>query len=273
MTSQSKQLKTCAAFVHDPYDIENPKKEVMIVPQYAAVECQTRLTADGEQSSCPTESDHDECASAVDSDTGSVSGANTTAPLQQLTIVRSDLTGFVPFVVYDPTVAMYSGMTLRCAAPHERLRPAALAQLFFGQLPTGTSDSVIVWLCRALAGAEVLYIERLMKRQQNYGAAAGNGSFTEDKCCMQVFVDACDAHAIITALHKKVLFDVSGVWVATNADECAILATHCEASHNATLVIPGTARLPSRTIVVEMATSTFVRGRRKQLPPPYTVAM
>jgi hypothetical protein len=155
--------------------------------------------------------------------------------------LRVDLSGKVPFFAFPDTVMDRTRQ--RSEAPPLNERPSTLRQIFFGQLPYKVSDAMVVWLCDTLAESEVLYIERVMQEKSRKG-------------CMQVFVDESDAEFIITALNKRVLFDRTGVWQAQTEEQLEALEVHCNSELNR---FKG---FPYRPMVVELATSTYVRRHR-----------
>jgi hypothetical protein len=166
--------------------------------------------------------------------------------------LRVGLLGKVPFIPFPAHVMDRS--RIRDAAPPLSQRPESLVQLFVGQLPFKVTDAMICWVCEEFAESEVLFIERITQENSRKG-------------CMQIYVDDSDADFIITAVNKRMILDTTGVWHAQNAEQQVAIEQHCQDERNR---FKGH---PFRPVVVERATSTYVRRRnaprsRSRSPPP-----
>jgi hypothetical protein len=128
---------------------------------------------------------------------------------------------------------------LRSRAPNPR--PAHVAQLFLGQVPFRITDGQLLHMFWALAGVDVLYIERVVQGDSKKG-------------CIKLFVHEDNAEAAMRAIHWRVLFDEHGFWVATNWEQYYTLQEHCDRS---LLWFRG---LPCKCAVLER--STYVANRK-----------
>jgi len=139
----------------------------------------------------------------------------------------------------------------------------ACCRLFIGQIPYGTPARQVEWMVFAASGCRVYFTETI---QGWTGARSPKG-------CAHTYCLPSDRDFILHALHRRVLVDDSGIWIAADDAQCQVLHEYCERMKN-----DKSLRFrdrPYQPMVVEDATSDFVpRHRTPQpgaaaLPPLY----
>ena len=183
------------------------------------------------------------------------------APVPPGTLHACALFGTVPFVPY-PTkefVQAENAAMMRGGADEGELE---LVRVFVGQLPYFVTDMQLAWLCHTFGGGTaVVFPERIMKRQ-----ACGERLPTG---CIHAFCTAAAAEALVEGMHKHLLIDDTGVWVARGKAEQAVLEAYVAAmKRDRTLRVP---HRPYDSVVVQLATSTFVP--HSLAPTPLSVAV
>lgn len=140
------------------------------------------------------------------------------------------------------------------ASPLVRFDKASCRRLFVGQIPYATPAAQVEWMVFAATGRRVYFTETI---QRWTGSRAPKG-------CAHTYCLAADADHIVATLHRRMLVDDSGVWIAADAQQVAALGDYCaamKADHKLRF-----RDRPYQPVVVELATSDFVP--RHATPPP-----
>ena len=158
------------------------------------------------------------------------------------------LEGYVSFVPY-PTEEFHPP-TAAAAIPKE-----AMARVFIGQLPYQVTDMQLDWLCYTFGrGAAVHHPERITKHDPMRGCKVPTG-------CIHAYCDNEIAAEMLSAMHKRLLVDDSGVWYAETPEQQNILTDYCQMMKN-----DRTRRFQNRpydTVVAQYATSSYVPAKRR----------
>jgi len=131
---------------------------------------------------------------------------------------------FLPYFLAPSTV----WASLQSRAPKTR----ATIGVFFGQIASGTCPSLLQWIVHEISGIPLCDVWKL----HCYGCFHAAVRTTEDR------------DQIILTMHKKLLFDVGGVWVA--GDSVQGLALSSFVANERKKVIPQV-RVPRDTMVVQ----------------------
>lgn len=127
-------------------------------------------------------------------------------------------------------------------------------RLFIGQIPYGTPARQVEWMVLTATGRRVYFTETI---QRWTGARAPKG-------CAHTYCLPSDRDFILRALHRRVLVDDSGIWIAADDEQHVVLQEYCERMKN-----DKTLRFrdrPYQPMVVEDATSDFVPRHRSPQP-------
>jgi hypothetical protein len=144
------------------------------------------------------------------------------------------------------------------ASPLVRFDKTSCRRLFVGQIPYATPAAQVEWMVFAATGRRVYFTETI---QRWTGSRAPKG-------CAHTYCLPEDAAHIVAHLHRRMLVDDSGVWIAADAAQVAALGEHCaamKADHKLRF-----RDRPYQPVVVELATSDFVP--RRATPPPAAAA-
>lgn len=127
-------------------------------------------------------------------------------------------------------------------------------RLFMGQIPYGTPARQVEWMVFAATGRRVYFTETI---QRWTGARAPKG-------CAHTYCLPDDRDFILQTMHRRVLVDDSGIWIAADAAQHAALEEYCQCMKaDKTLRFPNR---PYQPIVVEVAESSFVPRHRSPQP-------
>jgi hypothetical protein len=150
------------------------------------------------------------------------------------------LWGRVSFVPYPST---------EFHAPAPKYDDHDLVRVFIGQLPYFVTDMQLSWLCHTFGGGSVvMYPERIMKRQPS-GERLPTG-------CIHAYATPEMVEAMAAGMHKRMLVDDTGVWLARSREEMFALNDYI-----GTMKVNRNARVPNRpydTVVIQLATSTYI---------------
>lgn len=170
--------------------------------------------------------------------------------------LHTDLQGVVNFVPY-PTKSDAVPLLIPTMAK------CNMTRLFVGQLPYGTTMEQLQWTVYEASHCGVFYTETIH-------------NWTGDKHskgCVHTYCDPAQADYILKRLHRHVLIDDTGVWIAETDEEYAALEGYC-----AKMKLDKTKRFhqrPCQPVVAQRATSTFVPQPRHppaaQAQPPVYV--
>jgi len=153
------------------------------------------------------------------------------------------------------------------AAPQLPFTKHDCVRLFVGQIPYGTPAKQVEWIVLSATGRHVYFTETI---QRWTGARQPKG-------CAHTYCLPQDKDTILSVLHRRVLVDDSGVWLAADHIQHAALEDYCTRMKN-----DKTLRFrerPYQPVVVEVATSDFVprcsttspaAESAPLLPPQYT---
>lgn len=142
-----------------------------------------------------------------------------------------------------------------------------LCRVFLGQIPFRSSKKFAAWLCITFGGTPAYQVERVTTFVQRKGQI-----HVVPTGCFHVYVAPDAAEGLIAGLHKRVLVDDGGVWVARVPGEVDILAEYCER-----MKADRRCRLPRRPCGTVVAHMAFVDPRygtdgqalaRRVVPPP-----
>jgi hypothetical protein len=109
--------------------------------------------------------------------------------------------------------------TEKFSAKTPSVQKRRMTRLFFGQLPYGVTDMQLQWLAFRLAGTNLHYIERIMRKGLR-GTKIATG-------CVFAYAEPTDALELIRQLNKRVLIDDTGVWHAENQGQQRTLDEYC----------------------------------------------
>lgn len=140
------------------------------------------------------------------------------------------------------------------ANPLVRFDKHRCSRLFVGQIPYATPAAQLEWMVFAATGRRVYFTETI---QRWTGSRAPKG-------CAHTYCMPEDAEHIVQQLHRRMLVDDSGVWIAADEQQFAALGDYC-AAMKADEKLRFRDR-PYQPVVVELATSNFVP--RRPTPPP-----
>jgi hypothetical protein len=127
-------------------------------------------------------------------------------------------------------------------------------RLFIGQIPYGSPAQQVEWMVFSATGRRVYFTETI---QRWTGTRAPKG-------CAHTYCLPSDRDAIIDYLHRRVLVDDTGVWIAADHQQYVALEEYCEKMKN-----DKSLRFrdrPYQPMVVEQATSDFVPRRPSPAP-------
>jgi hypothetical protein len=124
-----------------------------------------------------------------------------------------------------------------------------LVRAFIGQLPYFVTDMQLNWLCYTFGGGNtVVFPERIMKRQPS-GDRLPTG-------CVHAYASRRAVAEMAEGMHKRLLIDDTGVWVAQTKDQLIALDTYVTSmKRDKALRVP---HRPYDSVVVQFATSTYV---------------
>jgi len=128
------------------------------------------------------------------------------------------------------------------------------SRLFIGQIPYGSPAPQVEWMVFAATGRRVYFTETI---QRWTGSRSPKG-------CAHTYCLPADRDAIIAMLHRRVLVDDTGVWIAADESQCRGLEDYC-----GRMKADKTLRFrdrPYQPMVVEEATSDFVPRRPSPAP-------
>jgi len=137
-------------------------------------------------------------------------------------------------------------------------------RLFIGQIPYGTPAKQVEWMVLMATGQRVYFTETI---QRWTGARSPKG-------CAHTYCLPQDKEAILQTLHRRVLVDDSGIWIAADEVQHSILEDYCARMKNDKLL--RFRERPYQPMVAQEATSDFVPRRASPapdatlLPPLYT---
>jgi hypothetical protein len=127
-------------------------------------------------------------------------------------------------------------------------------RLFIGQIPYGAPASQVEWMVFAATGRRVYFTETI---QRWTGTRSPKG-------CAHTYCLPADYEAILRCLHRRLLVDDVGVWIAADEQQRLCLEKYCgEMKADKTMRFRDR---PYQPMVVEGATSDFVP--RRPSPPP-----
>jgi len=133
-----------------------------------------------------------------------------------------------------------------------------ITRVFVGQLPYRVTEMQLQWLFHVFGrGAKIFNPERITKKSKTGGARVPTG-------CIHANLRESQLKQVVQCMHKRLLVDDSGVWVARDDVEKDILDSYVSA-----LKAQPTRRFPDRpydSIVVQEAVSAF------QAPQPRWVS-
>ena len=131
-------------------------------------------------------------------------------------------------------------------------------RLFIGQIPYGSPAPQVEWMVFAATGRRVYFTETI---QRWTGTRSPKG-------CAHTYCLPADRDAIIKMLHRRVLVDDTGVWIAADEQQSYSLEEYCDQmKKDKSLRFRDR---PYQPMVVEEATSDFVP--RRPSPAPEDVA-
>jgi hypothetical protein len=173
--------------------------------------------------------------------------------------VHHQLWGHVGFHAY-PTQAFIPPAHDDFADPRE----TGTVRIFLGQLPYAVTPMQVHWIAYYFAGGTVLHeVEAIVKRYPN-GTRQPAG-------CVHATVSRTGFDAMLAGIHKRILFDDTGVWLAGTPPEEAALEAYLSTAWRQMRF----KTLPHSPVVVQEATSRVAArhwsGPREQSlsPPPY----
>jgi hypothetical protein len=168
--------------------------------------------------------------------------ADTVVPAGALHVRLAGLVNFEPYPAVSRESAMvHFGKELCC-------------RLFVGQIPYGAPASQIEWMVQVATGCRVYFTEPIHRWT----------SSRSPKGCAHTYCLPGDVDTIVQLLHRRMLVDDSGVWIAADEHQQHRLEEYC-AALKADKALRHRDR-PYQPVVVEGATSNFVP--RRASPPP-----
>jgi len=160
------------------------------------------------------------------------------APNERLTLHKM-LNGMIQHIPF-PAERIDVGL------PSEDELPYMTQKVFLGQLPFHVTEMELVWLC-GIFGVRITCPQRITRRVEGELRPTGG---------VHVFCRPEDFEVLHQNMHKRVLFDDSGVWFAATLDEKQALDSYVRHLHqNKKLRHAGR---PYDSVVVQRAMSTYV---------------
>ena len=163
--------------------------------------------------------------------------------------LHGHLEGYVSFVPYPTEEFVNPNKTAAMGAAAE----GNMSRVFLGQLPYQVTDMQLDWLCYAFGnGGSVYYPERITKHDSMRGCKVPTG-------CIHAYAENDVVSSMLSAMHKRILVDDTGVWYAETPAQQSLLNDYCLMMKN-----DRTKRYQNRpydTVVSQFATSSFVRRR------------
>jgi hypothetical protein len=140
--------------------------------------------------------------------------------------------------------------------PEPSTDKAKMVRLFLGQLPYEFTPEMMFWLASTFADGTVLYlVERIIKTERHYSKAGVLQTTRLPTGCFHAYVEEKDYEKLERFLHKRVLVDSTGVWIAETAEQFGDLAAYTTAMKaNKTKRVKG---YPYGSVVVQVATSSY----------------
>jgi len=187
----------------------------------------------------------DQRSSRSESPAGPVEDRTTTLYFENT--LHRDLIGqvnFEPFPVFDSCYAV----------PALPFTKDDCVRLFIGQIPYGTPAKQVEWMVFAATGRRVYFTETI---QRWTGARTPKG-------CAHTYCLPQDRDIILEVLHRRVLVDDSGIWIAADDMQHDLLEQYCARMKN-----DKTLRFrdrPYQPMVAQEATSDFVPRRSSPAP-------
>lgn len=148
--------------------------------------------------------------------------------------------------------------TVARATPQLPFTKTDCARLFIGQIPYNAPPHQVEWMVHAATGLRVYFTEKIQR---------WTGSRTP-KGCAHTYCLPGDVAAIKQMLHKRVLVDDTGIWIAADDQQEAVLSEYCKAMKEDKKL--RFRDRPYQPVVVEDSESTFVP--RRPSPPPHQLA-
>lgn len=143
----------------------------------------------------------------------------------------------------------FPAFTANCATPMLPFGKSDCCRLFVGQLPYGTPAQQVEWMVFVATGRRVYFTETI---QRWTGSRSPKG-------CAHTYCLPHDKDAIVAYLHRRVLVDDSGVWIAADEQQATCLNDYCTKMKNDKKL--RFRDRPYQPVVVEEATSDFVPRR------------
>lgn len=141
-------------------------------------------------------------------------------------------------------------------APMVHFGKESCCRLFVGQIPYGAPASQIEWMVHVATGCRVYFTEPIHRWT----------SSRSPKGCAHTYCLPGDVNTIVQLLHRRMLVDDCGVWIAADGEQQQSLEEYC-AELKADKALRHRDR-PYQPVVVEGATSSFVPRRASPPPPP-----
>jgi hypothetical protein len=161
------------------------------------------------------------------------------------TTLHRQLTGYVHFLPYPAD-------SFHVTPPTEYELCFMTTKVFLGQLPLAVTEMQLVWVC-ALFGVRVALPQRITRTVDGEKRATGG---------VHVYCAPADFAALQQNLHKRVLFDDTGLWFAASEEQKRALDSYVDyLHHNKKLRKAGR---PYGSVVVQEAQSTYVPRRLLQ---------
>ena len=171
-----------------------------------------------------------------------------TMPLPPAGTLHQELMTVVDFCKY-PTRAF--PLTPESESPPKE----EMVRMFIGQLPYNVTDMQLGWMAYAFGGGVQLHhFERITKLDRTKRKQLPTG-------CFHFYVEPQYVDSLMVGVHKKLLVDDTGIWVAKDEKQDRILKTYSEQMKN-----DRTKRFEGRpygTVVIQHSTSSFGLGGNK----------
>jgi len=121
--------------------------------------------------------------------------------------------------------------------------------MFIGQLPYHATEMQLAWMAATFGqGTKLYYFERITKMDRSKKKQLPTG-------CFHFYVEKDQVDQLLFGLHKKILVDDTGVWVARDEEQDVILKHYAEQMKtNRTQRFQGR---PYGTVVIQHSTSTY----------------
>jgi len=129
-------------------------------------------------------------------------------------------------------------------------------RLFVGQIPYGTPARQVEWMVFIATGRHVYFTETIQR---------WTGSRTP-KGCAHTYCRPEDCEFILSVLHRRVLVDDTGIWIAADDEQHAALEEYC--AHMKSDKTLRFRERPYQPMVAQKATSDFVPRRTSPQPEP-----